>query len=107
MAEHPVLVSVGTTIERGDHGEKRLLRSTVEGCLASPILPEGVPRFCAIDTDGIYGLLLRYAWEVTIRGKVTRLTPPTMSNILAMSAPQGQRVAVSLAQPARSLQRPG
>lgn len=93
VAEHPVLVSVGTAIEKGDHGAKRLLRSTVEGSLASPILLEGVPRFCAIDTEGIYGLHFRDAWEATIREKVSRLTPPTVSNILAMSAPQGARGA--------------
>jgi hypothetical protein len=91
VSEHPVLVSVGTAIERGDHGAKRLLRSTVEGSLASPMLLEGVPRFCTIDTEGIYGLLFRDAWESTIREKVTRLTPPTESKILALSAPQGTR----------------
>ena len=91
VSEHPVLVSVGTAIEKGDHGAKRLLRSTVEGSLASPILLEGVPRFCTIDTEGIYGLLFRDAWEATIREKVTRLTPPNESKILALSAPQGTR----------------
>jgi hypothetical protein len=93
VAEHPALVSVGTAIEKKDHGAERLLRSTVEGSLASPILLEGVPRFCAIDTEGIYGLLFRDAWEDTIREKVARLTPPTESNILALSAPQGTRGA--------------
>jgi hypothetical protein len=93
VAEHPALVSVGTAIEKKDHGAERLLRSTVEGSLASPILLEGVPRFCAIETEGIYGLLFRDAWESTIREKVTRLTPPTESNILAISAPQGTRGA--------------
>ena len=93
VAEHPILVSVGTAIEKGDHGAKRLLRSTVEGDLATPILLEGVPRFCAIDTEGIYGQLFRVATESTIREKVARVTPPTKSNILAISAPQGSRGA--------------
>ena len=91
VAEHPILVSVGTAIEKGDNGAKRLLRSTVEGDLATPILLEGVPRFCAIDTKGIYGQLFRSATESTTRKKVTLLTPPTMSNILAMAAPQASR----------------
>ena len=93
VAEHPILVSVGTAIEKGDHGAKRLLRSTVEGDLATPILLEGVPRFGAIDTEGIYGQLFRVATESTIREKVARVTPPTKSNILAISAPQGSRGA--------------
>lgn len=59
--------------------------------MAGSILLEGVSRFCSINTDGIYGLLFRDAWEVTIRGKVTRLTLHNMRNIFAMSAPQGKR----------------
>ena len=93
VAEHPILVSVETAIEKGDHGAKRLLRSTVEGDLATPILLEGVPRFCTVDTEGIYGQLFRVATESTIREKVARVTPPTKSNILAISAPQGSRGA--------------
>ncbi len=91
VAEHPVLVSVGTAIDKGDHGSKRLIRSTVEGVRATPVLLEDVPRFCAIDTEGIYGLLFRDAIESKIRSRVTVLNPPGKSNILAMSAPQGTR----------------
>jgi hypothetical protein len=91
VAEHTVLVSVGMAINKRDHGANRLLRSTVDGDLATPILLEGVPRFCAINTEGIYGLLFRDAWEATIRENFTRLTPATESNLLAMSAPRGTR----------------
>lgn len=90
FAEHPVLVSVGTAIGKGDHGSKRLIRSTIDGVRATPVLLEGVPRYCAIESEGIYGLLFRNAHESAIRSRVTPLNPPGMSNIFAISAPRSQ-----------------
>jgi hypothetical protein len=61
-------------------------------------LVRGVERRCALATDpdpfegrplGLYGNRFARAKEDAIRRAVTVLTPPTISNILAMSAPPG------------------
>lgn len=95
VAEHPVLASVREALVA--RGLPELAPRTSEGGRPTPILVRGAERFCAIDTSpdlampyGIYGRRFARATPEAIRQAVTRLPDgSTVSNIVAMEAPQG------------------
>lgn len=83
-AEHPALGSVREALVA--RGEPAL---TAERGVPTPVLVTGVERRCAIDLQGgLYGRAFAHATPGTIERAVTRVAPPTRSNILAMQAPE-------------------
>ena len=92
VAEHPALASLRHALI--DSGVAPL---TVENGLATPILIMGVERRCTVETDanpiagrplGLYGNRFSRANEDAIRQATRVLKPPTISNIIAMEAPE-------------------
>ena len=68
-----------------------------DGC-PTPITITGAQRRCVINTqpnpkigcpDGIYGNAFETATEEQVRASTSTISPPTISNILAISAPYG------------------
>ena len=55
ITEHPCLASLGRAIESGDHDQEGLKRFTCEGGQATPVLVQGAPRRCVVDTTHLYG----------------------------------------------------
>jgi len=96
-AEHPALGSLREAlIGQG------LSTQTEEGGRATPILVMGVERRCAIATDrnigegrpvGLYGNNFSRAGTEVIRKATRPIVPPTLTNILAMTALSGGRAA--------------
>lgn len=91
-AEHPALGSVYEALR-----SKGLptLTATPQG-RATPVTIAGVERHCSVDTmprpergrpRGLYGNLFASATAQQIKDAVDVLTPPTISNIVAMAAP--------------------
>jgi hypothetical protein len=96
VLEHPSLGSLLEVLRV--QADARYRPCTVENGEATPVLVRGVERRCAFATDpdptegrplGLYGNRFARANEDAIRRAVTILTPPTVSNVLAMSAPPG------------------
>lgn len=96
VLEHPALGSLCEALRASS--DPRLQPITVENGASTPVLIRGVERRCALATDpdpfagrplGLYGNRFARAKEDAIRGALTVLAPPTISNILAMSAPPG------------------
>jgi hypothetical protein len=96
VLEHPLLGSLLEALRAST--DPRLAPLTVEQGASTPVLVSGVERRCALATDpdimegrpnGLYGNRFARAKHDAIRGALTVLTPPTTSNILAMSAPPG------------------
>lgn len=93
VAEHPALASLREAlVARG------IEPRTVEDGEPTPILVAGVERRCAIDTapdpragrpEGLYGNRFAAAPPDVVAGAVRRLEPPTITNVLAVSAPAG------------------
>jgi hypothetical protein len=105
VAEHPALASLLGRL-RADRppGLEPLAR---DGGVATPVLVAGVERRAAIDTTpdleagrlyGLYGRRFQRASQPQIRSAVTRLDPPTRSNLVAMAALQGGAGAYTEAQ---------
>ena len=102
VAEHPALGSVAEAMSAlPDH-----VPLTAED-EATPILIAGVERRCVISTlpdleagrvHGLYGNRFQRATPDVIRGAVTVLDPPTISNILAIEAPTAYRGAYTAEQ---------
>ena len=93
VAEHPALSSLREALL--DSNIKPL---TVESQQPTPILIRGVERRCAIATDrnpgegrpfGLYGNNFGRATFDAIRQATKPLSPPTITNIIAMEAPAG------------------
>jgi hypothetical protein len=93
VAEHPALSSLREALL--DSNIKAL---TVESQQPTPILIRGVERRCEIATDrnpgqgrpfGLYGNNFGRATSDAIRQATTPLSPPTITNIIAMEAPAG------------------
>ena len=91
-AEHPILGCLREAIL--DMG---IDRTTVQNGQATPILITGVERRCEVATDrnaeldrpyGLYGNEFQFASEEAIRTATTVLSPPTLTNIIAMESPQ-------------------
>ena len=96
VLEHPALGSLCEALRTSS--DPRLHPVTVEDGASTPVLVRGVERRCALATDpdpfegrplGLYGNRFARAKEDAVRRAVTVLEPPTVSNILAMSAPPG------------------
>jgi hypothetical protein len=96
VLEHPALGSLCEALRASS--DPRLRPVTVEDGASTPVLVRGVERRCALATDpdpfegrplGLYGNRFARAKEDAIRRALTVLRPPTISNILAMSAPPG------------------
>jgi hypothetical protein len=91
VAEHPALASLKEALDATG-----MVARTSEGGRPTPVLVAGVERRCRIATNpdtgagrshGLYGNAFARASESAIRSAVTRLAPPTISNIIAMAAP--------------------
>jgi len=91
VAEHPALASLRHALI--DSGVDPF---TVENGIATPILIMGVERRCTVETDsnptagrplGLYGNRFTRSNEDAIRQATRVLKPPTISNIIAMEAP--------------------
>jgi hypothetical protein len=93
-AEHPALGALREALTASGASP-----TTVEGGRPTPILVRGVERRCRVATDrdtgqgrprGLYGNLFAAASEVTVRRAVTRIDPPTVTNLIAVAAPTGR-----------------
>lgn len=90
VSEHPVLGSLREALDATG-----VLPRTVDyNGQPTPITISGVQRRCAIETKptaksprGLYGNEFRHADEKQVEAATKPVTPPTMSNILAMAAP--------------------
>ncbi len=91
VAEHPLLASLRLAMQH-DH----LSTFTVENNSPTPILITNVPRQAILSTDpnraegrpaGLYGNRFADAPADAIRKATHPLTPPTLSNIIAIEAP--------------------
>jgi hypothetical protein len=92
-AEHPILGSLRETLL--EEGKSTL---TIEKNQPTPILVRGVPRLGRIETKpdaqqgrphGLYGNHFAQSDDECIKKAVTRIAPPTISNIIAMAALSG------------------
>jgi hypothetical protein len=63
--------------------------STVAGPAPTPVLVTGAERRCRIATRGLYGNAFGRASEETVKRATTALSPPTVTNVLAIAAPSG------------------
>lgn len=91
VAEHPVLASLREKLV--DAPVEGFKPWTTEDNRATPVLVMGAERSCLAETRrgsmSIYGNAMSRAHPTTIRALVTRLDPPTFSNILAIEAIPG------------------
>lgn len=93
-AEHPILGSIREALL-----SRRLSATTVDQQgNPTPVTITGVQRRCVINTlpnpaagcpNGLYGNAFARATEGQVRTATKPLSPPTISNILAMAAPAG------------------
>ena len=86
ITEHPSLASLGRAIESGDHDQEKLKRLTHDGKRATPVLVQGAPRRCEVDTTHLYGDAFARASEKAVREATSAINPPTLSNIIALAA---------------------
>ncbi|HIF41692.1 MAG TPA: hypothetical protein EYQ74_11410 [Planctomycetes bacterium] len=86
ITEHPCLASLGRAIESREHDQEGLTRYTREGGMATPVLVQGAPRRCVVDTTHLYGDNFACAPEHVVLDATTRVDPPTLSNIIALAA---------------------
>jgi hypothetical protein len=93
VAEHPALGSLREALVRSD-----VEPLTVENGGPTPVLVRGVERRCRVATDpnaaqgrpkGLYGNNFSRASAEAIARATQAITPPTISNLLAMEAPPG------------------
>lgn len=93
VAEHPALGSLADALSATD-----LPRVTVEDGMPTPVLISGVERRCRIATepnrlkqrpDGLYGYRFSEASPETVMMATTTVEPPTITNLIAMAAPNG------------------
>ncbi|MFP4166637.1 MAG: hypothetical protein ACLFUF_05650 [Opitutales bacterium] len=94
VAEHPVLGAVREALVEEDAEHFTVAR----GGGPSPVTVTGAQRRCIIDTrpnpeigcpGGLYGNAFSRASAAQVRAATRALSPPTVSNILAMAAPEG------------------
>lgn len=92
-AEHPALGSLREYLISKD-----MAAVTEEDGNPTPVTITGVQRRCVIDTqpnpgagcpNGLYGNAFAQATEEQVRAVTKSLSPPTISNILAIAAPSG------------------
>ena len=94
VAEHPILGSIREMLVSNN----RYAETVDDDGKPTPVTITGAQRRCAIDTqpnpkigcpDGIYGNAFEIATEEQVRASTRTISPPTISNILAISAPSG------------------
>jgi len=94
VAEHPILGSVREALLA--RGMKAL--TVDERGSPTPVTITGAQRRCVIDTrpnpeagypNGLYGNAFARATPAQVRAATTPLSPPTLSNIVALAAPDG------------------
>ena len=95
VAEHPALGALGEALVSS--GRRAL---TVDGGVPTPILVMGAERRCHVATapnaaagnpGGLYGNAFARATPEMVARSTTRIDPPTITNLIAMSAPAGGR----------------
>ena len=95
VAEHPALGSLKDALDAGN-----VNAVTVDRGQPTPILVMGVERRCRVETDpnaalgrphGLYGNAFALADTAAIARATTRLDPSTVTNLIAMAAPNGGR----------------
>ena len=93
VAEHPALGALKEALTAGGH-----LAVTVEDGRPTPVLIKGAERRCRIATSrdpaagrprGLYGNAFGQASLDVVRRAVSRIDPPTVTNLIAMAAPDG------------------
>jgi hypothetical protein len=104
ITEHPCLASLGRAIESGDHDQEELKRFTCEGGQATPVLVQGAPRRCVVDTTHLYGDNFARASQESVVEATTVIDPPTLSNIIALAALSPESGAYTSEQIRRLLQ---
>ncbi|TFH66750.1 MAG: hypothetical protein E4G90_01965 [Gemmatimonadales bacterium] len=91
VAEHPALGALREALDA-----EGLEAMTVSGDQPTPVLVMGAERRCRIATDrdaaegrpnGLYGNAFSRAPVEAVRRAVTRIDPPTVTNLIAMAAP--------------------
>ena len=94
VAEHPILGSIREMLVSNN----RYAETVDDDGKPTPVTVTGAQRRCVIDTqpnpkigcpDGIYGNAFEIATEEQVRASTRTISPPTISNILAISAPSG------------------
>ena len=94
VAEHPILGSIREMLVSNN----RYAETVDDDGKPTPVTITGAQRRCVIDTqpnpkigcpDGIYGNAFEIATEEQVRASTRTISPPTISNILAISAPSG------------------
>jgi len=94
VAEHPILGSIREMLI----SKKCYAETLDDDGNPTPITITGAQRRCVINTqpnpkigcpDGIYGNAFEIATEEQVRASTITISPPTISNILAVSAPYG------------------
>jgi hypothetical protein len=94
VAEHPILGSISEAL----HSLGMAAVTEDKQGNPTPVTITGVQRRCAIDTlpnpaagllGGLYGNAFARAKEEQVKSATRPLSPPTISNILAMAAPAG------------------
>jgi len=90
VAEHPALGSLREALFA-----EGLPARTQDGRGATPVLVAGAPRLCAVSTAatagnprGLYGNWFSLASDDSVVAAVSRIEPPTPSNIVAIAAPR-------------------
>lgn len=85
VAEHPILGSLREALIEPGGG---LDPKTIDPARRpTPVTVTGVQRRVAIDTRDVYGNAFAAASEARVRTACRGISPPTVSNILAMAAP--------------------
>ena len=94
VEEHPILGSIREMLI-----SKKCYAETIDDDgKPAPVKVTGVQRTCVIDTqtnpnigcpDRIYGNAFEIATKEQVRASTRTISPPTISNILAISAPYG------------------
>eukprot|EP00771_Trimastix_marina_P002318 gnl/Trimastix_PCT/3444.p1 GENE.gnl/Trimastix_PCT/3444~~gnl/Trimastix_PCT/3444.p1 ORF type:complete len:412 (+),score=72.67 gnl/Trimastix_PCT/3444:63-1238(+) len=96
--EHPILGCVRNFLLSKEQGDAKYLAMTREELKPTPYLIQGAQRRVAVATDrnsaefrphGLYGNVFARVTENCIRRATTVLTPPFLTNLIAMEAPPG------------------
>ncbi|MDQ5910948.1 MAG: cat protein [Pseudomonadota bacterium] len=102
VAEHPTLGSLREALQA-----RSITPLTVENGKPTPMLIKGIERRCCIATDanaeqlrphGLYGNHFARASLEAVERAVTRIDPPTRTNLIAIEAPPGGQGAYTIEQ---------
>ncbi|MBS1557389.1 MAG: hypothetical protein JST69_01575 [Bacteroidetes bacterium] len=102
VAEHPVLASLKQKLNA-----LQIDSSTVNDQEPTPVLIKGAERRCSLKTEpndsegrplGLYGNAFHKASEDAIRKAVNIITPPTITNLICIAAPDGGEGSYQLAE---------